>query len=136
MMATKEQERNTLEKIKKMVAELGENSYLASAFTGAFELAEQNIDDDAAYTAQYYIDRAIKADGAEKRINDELTTTKTMLAAVQEAHRATTENFDATQERASKYAHDIDDLKDAMKAKETEITSLKAKLYDYMTAAN
>jgi hypothetical protein len=136
MMSTKEQERNTLEKIKKMVAELGENSYLASAFTGAFKLAEQNIDDDAAYTTQYYIDRAIKADDTEKRINGELVTAKTMLAAVQEAHRVTTENFDATQERASKYAQEIDDLKDTMNAKETEITSLKAKLYDYMTAAN
>lgn len=46
MIATKEQERNTLEKIKQMVAELGENSYLAAAFTGAFEMAEQNIEDD------------------------------------------------------------------------------------------
>ncbi len=35
MIATKEQERKTLEKIKQMVAELGENSYLAAAFTGA-----------------------------------------------------------------------------------------------------
>jgi len=50
MIATKEQERKALEKIRKMVADLGENSYLASAFTGAFELAEQNIEDDAAYT--------------------------------------------------------------------------------------
>ncbi len=46
MIATKEMERNTLEKIKGMVAELGENSYLAAAFTGAFELAEQNIEND------------------------------------------------------------------------------------------
>lgn len=133
MIATKEKERQVLEKIKKMVAELGENSYLAAAFTGSFELAEQNIDNDAAYTAQYYIDRVVKAADTEKRINEELTTTKTMLAAVQEAHRATTENFDATQERASKYANEIDDMKATMNAKETEIISLKAKLYDYMT---
>jgi septal ring factor EnvC (AmiA/AmiB activator) len=134
MIATKEQERKTLEKIKQMVAELGENSYLAAAFTGAFELAEQNIENDWGLTTQEYIDRAIKADDTEKRINEELAKTKTMLAAVQEAHRATTENFDATQERASKYAHEIDDLKATMNAKETEITILKAKLYDYMTA--
>jgi hypothetical protein len=133
LIATKEEERQVLEKIKKMVAELGENSYLAAAFTGSFEMAEQNIDNDAAYTAQYYIDRVVKAADTEKRIDDELTTTKAMLAAVQEAHQATTENFDATQEQAYKYAHEIDNMKATMNAKETEIISLKAKLYDYMT---
>lgn len=132
MIATKEQERNTLAKIKKMVAELGENSYLASAFTGAFELAEQNIDNDFGFTTQEYIDMANKASGTENKLNEELTKTKSMLAAVQEAHRATSENFDATSERASKYAYEIDALKDTLKATNHEIVTLKAKLYDYM----
>ena len=35
--ATKEQERETLEKIKAMVAELGPQSYLKTAFEGVFE---------------------------------------------------------------------------------------------------
>ena len=48
--ATKEQERETLEKIKAMVAGLGPQSYLATAFRGVFEDAEQNIEDDAAYS--------------------------------------------------------------------------------------
>ncbi len=48
--ATKEQERETLEKIKSMVADLGPQSYLAAAFQGVFEDAEQNIEDDAAYS--------------------------------------------------------------------------------------
>lgn len=55
-MTTKEQERKALEKIRKIVDDLGENSYLATAFDGAFELAEQNIEDDAAYSARYYMD--------------------------------------------------------------------------------
>jgi hypothetical protein len=46
MIATKEEECQVLEKIKQMAAELGENSYLVAAFTGAFELAEQNIEND------------------------------------------------------------------------------------------
>lgn len=50
MIATKEQERKTLETIKQMVAELGENSYLAAAFTGTYELAERNIENDSACT--------------------------------------------------------------------------------------
>ena len=46
MIATKEQERKALEQIKKIVADLGDNSYLAAAFTEAFDLAEQNIAND------------------------------------------------------------------------------------------
>ena len=48
--ATKEQERETMEKIKAMVAELGPQSYLKTAFEGVFEIAEMNIDEDAAYS--------------------------------------------------------------------------------------
>jgi len=49
-MTTKEQERKALEQIKKIVAGLGEDSYLATAFDGCFDLAERNIDEDAAYS--------------------------------------------------------------------------------------
>ncbi len=48
--ATKEQERETLEKIKAMVAELGPQSYLKTVFEGVYEVAEMNIDEDAAYS--------------------------------------------------------------------------------------
>ena len=48
--ATKKQERETLEKIKAMVAELGPQSYLKTAFEGVYEVAEMNIDEDAAYS--------------------------------------------------------------------------------------
>lgn len=68
--ATKEQERETMEKIKAMVAELGPQSYLATAFEGVFEDAEQNIEDDAAYSmksrleiqAQRAIERGYEVD--------------------------------------------------------------------------
>lgn len=48
MMATKEQERKALEQIGKIVADLGENSYIATAFRGCFEDAEENINNDFA----------------------------------------------------------------------------------------
>lgn len=68
--ATKEQERETMEKIKAMVAELGPQSYLKTAFEGVFEVAEQNIEDDAAYSmkarleiqAQRAIERGYEVD--------------------------------------------------------------------------
>ena len=135
MIATKEQERKTLEKIKQMVAELGENSYLAAAFTGAFELAEQNIENDWGITTQEYIDRAIKADENENRAKKELAAVKAELEGVRGAHQGTTKALEETSERAQKYAYEIDDLKEKLKAAKLEITILKAKLYDYMTAA-
>lgn len=47
-IATKQQERDTLEAIRKMVAELGPQSYLATAFEGCFDDAEGNIENDFA----------------------------------------------------------------------------------------
>lgn len=47
-LATKTQERETLEKIREMIAELGPQSYLATAFEGCFEDAETNIENDFA----------------------------------------------------------------------------------------
>ena len=49
-MTTKQQEREALEKIREIVAALGENSYAGTAFKGVFNIAEQNIDCDAAFS--------------------------------------------------------------------------------------
>ena len=49
-MTTKEQERKALEQIKKIVAGLGEDSYIGIAFAGCFEDAENNIEYDAAFS--------------------------------------------------------------------------------------
>lgn len=46
MITTKETEANTLQKIRRMVADLGENSYVGAAFDGCFDLAEENIHND------------------------------------------------------------------------------------------
>ena len=56
--ATKDQERETLEKIKAMVAELGPQSYLATAFEGCFEDAETNIENDFAFSMKSRVDTA------------------------------------------------------------------------------
>lgn len=44
-MTTKDQERKAVEKIRKIVEELGENSYVGFAMEGVLELAEDNIRD-------------------------------------------------------------------------------------------
>ena len=56
--ATKAQERETLEAIRKMVAELGPQSYVATAFEGCFEDAEQNIECDFAFSQKQVADAA------------------------------------------------------------------------------
>lgn len=45
-MTTKDQERKALEKIRKIVEDLGDNSYIGMAFEGCFEIAEENIEND------------------------------------------------------------------------------------------
>lgn len=47
-IATKQQERDTLAAIRRMVEELGPQSHLATAFAGCFEDAESNIENDFA----------------------------------------------------------------------------------------
>lgn len=62
-MATKEQEIKALNKIKKIVTELGTDSYLASAFDGCFEVAEQNIEND------FMMSLKERAEIADERLN-------------------------------------------------------------------
>ena len=86
MAATKEQEQKALEKIKKIVTDLGEDSYISMAFEGCFEIAEGNIENDfgcsmkqraessAAEAAKYkeMYESAVKDYEAEKRTVEEL----------------------------------------------------------------
>lgn len=59
-MTTKEQERQAMEKIRKIVEGLGENSYIGTAMEGVLELAEQNIEYDAAFSMKAQAELAEK----------------------------------------------------------------------------
>ena len=93
--ATKDQERETLEKIKAMVAELGPQSYLATAFEGCFEDAETNIENDFAFSMKSRVDTAeekarelgsqyIAAKTDAAHLKAQLDDTLAQLAAAQE----------------------------------------------------
>lgn len=93
MAATKEQERKALEKIRKIVADLGEDSYIGTAFEGCFEIAEENIENDFACsmkqraekaaaeaeefkrTAEYYAAEEEKASEEVKALKSKVLTT-------------------------------------------------------------
>lgn len=49
-VTTKDQERQAVEKIRKIVEGLGENSYVGTEMAGVLEVAEQNIEYDAAFS--------------------------------------------------------------------------------------
>lgn len=74
-VATKEQERKAIQKIRKIVEELGENSYVGFAMEGVLELAEDNIREDTAYSmkknAEIAWERADKAEKENKSLKKE-----------------------------------------------------------------
>ena len=97
--ATKEQERETLEQIKAMIAELGQQSYLATAFEGCFEDAEQNIEDDAAYSMKARLE--IQAQQAAERAY-EIDRLKADLAAAQSKVDTLQSQFDFASQHIKK----------------------------------
>lgn len=80
MAATKEQELKALEKIKKIVEELGEDSYIGTAFEGCFEIAEDNIGNDFACSMKQ------RAEQAEME-----------AAKYKKMHESTAEDFEAAE---------------------------------------
>lgn len=79
-VATKEQERKAIQKIRKIVEELGENSYVGFAMEGVLELAEDNIREDTAYSmkknAEIAWERADKAEKENKALEKEVEDLK------------------------------------------------------------
>lgn len=59
-MTTKEQERQAIEKIRKIVEGLGADSYVGTAMAGVLEVAEQNIEFDAAFSLKAQAELAEK----------------------------------------------------------------------------
>lgn len=145
MTATKDQEREALAKIRKIVESLGAGSYLEMTFAGCFEQAEENINNDfgnnykelyEAADARHY--DAMKALEAEQEKSRDL----------QGQIKTITEALEAAQAKIEDYKHRIDDVrteknqisselmntKDEVESQKSEIIILKAKLYDLMTA--
>ena len=76
-MTTKEQERKALAQIREIVAALGSDSYLAIAFEGCFEIAEENIQNDFGCSMKQ---RAESAEQKAEALADQLRQTADLLA--------------------------------------------------------
>lgn len=149
-MTTKEMERKALEQIRKIVEELGEGSYIATAFEGCFEIAEENIENDFACSMQQrkeaaeFAEDELRAKVAEKNaqiksLEMEVATLQhvnankedAILAYSKEAEKRV-EKIKGLTESATKYWNDLQAAEAKLDEKEDEIIRLKAKLYDMM----
>lgn len=147
--ATKQQERDALEKIRKIVEQLGPDSYLATAFEGCFQLAAENIDNDWACSMA---GRARRAEKRAAELEDKLAESEKDYEAAHAAAHAVAEEKDA--EIAKLKARIQELLEDSKRgcesigelatrageaqrraeAAEAEVIQLKAKLYDLLVA--
>lgn len=150
MVATKEQERQALQQIRKIVEDLGEDSYIGMAFEGVWEIAEENIAKDLGNSCKWYVDNYHDAEDAYTKLLencdariakvnkhiDELKLTVSHKDSIVverekeideleiELEKVRTEKFDRGME--------IFGLKEKLGFAQKEIVELKAKLYDLM----
>lgn len=148
-MATKEQERKALEQIKKIVAGLGEESYIGKALEGCFEVAQDNIENDFWNSNKDKVE-TLSTDNWNKRkeIAELKKQNNDLKARAEEAESL----FNQKCETATKYYTAWKDSEDRwvkvyneqadkafnanvkVEALEAEVIKLKAKLYDLMVA--
>lgn len=141
--ATKQQERDTLEKIRKMVEQLGPDSYLATAFEGCFDLAAENIDNDRACSMA---DRARSAEKRVAELEDKLSEAAhaaahavaeekdAEIAKLKDQLKQTQETARWNGQRCDEEATAAGEAQHRAEAAEVEVIQLKAKLYDLLVA--
>ena len=154
--ATKDQEREALEKIKAILDTLGLDSSVGTAFEGCLEIAEENIENDFAFSMKQRVEAAVVENSRlkerVKELEDKLAESEKDYEAAHAAAHLVADEKDAeiqrlktqVQELSEKLASAEEALEDANEEAgsaearsgeaQAEIVRLKAKLYDYMTA--
>ena len=140
-MASKEQERKALEQIKKIIAGLGENSYVGTAFAGCFEDAEQNIEDDAAYSSLGRAEAAerrelearealVKAEAENQKLARKLENAERSYELEVNAHQRELHERCEWAKACNKATGKLELAEVKIEEQALEIMKLKAKLYD------
>ena len=118
--ATKDQEREALEIIRRMVMDLGPDSYLRTAFAGCFEDAENNIENDFGDSMKarwQHTETQLEAARSEiKVLKDELAESKKDYEAAHAAAHQIAEQKDAEIATLQARALTADDLTDISRA--------------------
>lgn len=146
MVATKEQERAALKKIEKIINDLGGmNSYIGMAFDGCLMIAADNIENDFGNSMKQ---RAEQAEQENIQTKIEVSELKQTVTELERKTKETEADKTSWKNRAITYTEELSRLRDSeaeaykeiekkdqtIKEQEQEITILKAKLYDLMTA--
>lgn len=95
-MVTKEDERKVLDKIRKIIEPLDEDSYVRAAFRGVFEIAEQNIEFDFGESCEDYIKGKHEA---EEKLKNAVKTVTDLTAKMAEQKKIGEEQYAALHER-------------------------------------
>ena len=143
VIATKDQERKALAQIKKIVEGLGPQSYVATAFEGCFQDAEDNIENDfgcsmkARYEDEH--EKAIRNEGIATEACKALNAEKQKLADLQNRFDELAGALVQTKENVLSLNRFLTEQKEATAAEqqradtaEQTIVQLKAKLYDLL----
>lgn len=145
-MTTKDQERKALEEIRAIVEKVGgDQSYIGMAFKGCFDLAEQNIINDfgeswmdrwsSAINGQNKISEDLrKAQQEAKDLKEELDITYGQLNTIRDARDQWQTIAKEKGEQLLEKSKDLTAAKDEIDELQRETITLKAKLYDLMTA--
>ena len=116
--ATKQQERDTLAVIRKMVEELGPQSYLATAFEGCWADAESNIENDFADSMKarwLHADAQLNAaNGTIEELRERLSESEKDYEAAHAAAHAISDQKDAEIAALRERVLTPDDLTDAI----------------------
>ena len=154
--ATKDQEREALEKIKAILDTLGPDSYVGTALEGCLEIAEENIENDWACSMKQRVEAVVventRLKERIKELEDKLAESEKDYEAAHEAAHLVADEKDAeiaslkaqvsslaetgrwNAEKCDEVRSEAWDLQKRAEKAEAEVIRLKAKLYDYMTA--
>ena len=104
--ATKEQERKAVEKIRKIINELGQGSYVGIALEGCLEDAESNIENDFADSMKSRLEHSEKrlreAQGRIAELEDKLSESEKDYEAAHAAAHQIAEEKDTVQNAAER----------------------------------
>lgn len=135
-MMTKDQEREVLRQIVKLIESTDADSYIRTAFDGCIQDAEDNITDDAAYSwkdrAQTAEKKRIAAEHAAQTAEDRAQKAEQKQAE----QEATIERLRSDLKKAAESSvtnwNEYRKAEDEAEALKQQVIELKAKLYDYM----
>ena len=135
-MTTKEQERKALEQIKKIIAGLGEGSYIATAMDGMIEDAEENIENDWAMSwkdrAESATERFETAEVELVKVSKDKALLQSEVNSITEAYETKAKVADEWKQAYNRVQNEANEQAIRIEELELENIKLKAKLYDMM----